>query len=212
MAVTSKRECRLPKPGGTKITARAFDFCSFAEGAKLADIGCGTGEMLHFAKEHYGLNVAGIDADAKLTGLLHTDTFYVADAIHLPFEDETIDGLFYECSFSKMAAPDDVLYEASRVLVPNGVIVITDFYARGEEFNFNGVLGRVEKKETIAKRLTDTGFVLQLFEDYTDDMKALWAELIFQYGSEKLCDMTGIDQTSAWTAKCGYALFIAEKI
>jgi arsenite methyltransferase len=211
MAITSKKKCCLPKPGGTKITERALDFCSFAPCAEVADIGCGTGETLRFAKKRYGLDITGIDIDEALKTQLHDVKYYAADAACLPFRNGAMDGLLYECSFSKMAEPDKVLLEAFRVLAPKGRIIISDFYSHSEDISFSGVLGRVEKKETIETRLSAAGFAVQLFEDYSEDMKTLWAELIWEYGTEKLYNSICTDRESLNAAKCGYALFIAEK-
>jgi hypothetical protein len=102
-------------------------------------------------------------------------------------------------------------FEAFRVLAPKGRIIISDFYSHSEDISFSGVLGRVEKKETIETRLSAAGFAVQLFEDYSEDMKTLWAELIWEYGTEKLYNSICTDRESLNAAKCGYALFIAEK-
>ena len=134
------------RPGGFEVTQRALDICAFPKGARLLDCGCGEGATLEYfcslGYEAAGVDIAGGEGIVK------------ADAAALPFEAESFDGVFFECSLSKMAEPDSALAEARRVLKSKGRIAVSDFYAKGEETVFSGeLLGRVEKEEKLLSRI-----------------------------------------------------------
>jgi len=211
MAASSINEACFPKPGGTAITERAVLHCCFSKGAKLADIGCGNGESVLFIKKRFGYAITGVDIDRTLIEALAGDDFICADAASLPFKDGELDGVLYECSLSKMNEPEMVLAEANRVLKNGGWIIISDFFARGEDSSFTGILGRVEREENIAFKLQSAGFTLDLFEDRTQDMRCLWGQLILDHGEDNIYEMFGIDKKKLKIARCGYALFVARK-
>ena len=192
------------RPGGFEITDRALEVCSFPAAARLLDCGCGAGATLEYLRG-LGYEAVGVDiADGE--GIIR------ADAAALPFEDGCFDGVFFECSLSKMASPDAALAEAWRVLKSEGRIAVSDFYARGEELDFNGeLLGRAEKEESIIKRLEKAGFELIFKEDYSRLSDELCASLIMKYGGEGFWGMMGAGKDELRRARCGYALFVALK-
>lgn len=201
----------FPRPGGTIITEKAMLHCCFGQNAKLADIGCGSGESVRFIKKTFGYEVTGIDKNIEIIEGGENKSLLCGDALSLPFRDGELDGILYECSFSKMDEPEKVLSEAHRVLKKEGWIIISDFYALETETVFSGILGRVEKKGSFFSKLQSAGFVLDVFEDHTDRMRILWGQLIFDYGEEHLCSILNTDKKTLSTVKCGYGLFIARK-
>jgi len=207
----SSHEIFFPKPGGTAITERAVLHCCFSSCAKLADIGCGNGESVIFIKKRFGCAITGVDIDRARIEALAGDDFICADAASLPFKDGELDGVLYECSLSKMNEPEMVLAEANRVLKNGGWIMISDFYARGEAAFFTGVLGRVERKESLFCKLQTAGFTPDLFEDRTEDMRCLWGQLILDHGEDDIYDRLGLDKKILQITRCGYALFVARK-
>lgn len=206
--------CRLPSPGGLALTERAVFLCSFKKGARVADIGCGDGHTVGFLREKFGLDALGIDCDSEIISKAAgngCEWTACADSVSVPFGCECFDGVFFECSFSKMNEPSKVLEEAYRILKTNGKIVISDFYARGEEASLAGVLGRIEKKESIEKRLASAGFSFKYFEDRSDDLLALMGQLILNGGVSALYESLGASVSQFKKIKCGYAIFIASK-
>ena len=190
------------------LTDRAVAWCGFGTGAKIADIGCGDGETTQYLKTHYGFDARGLDKHAD------GDLVILGDSHGLPFGDEELDGVFFLCSFSVMADPDRVLREAQRALKPDGFLILGDFYARAEEKNFldnSPVLGRVERLETLAKRLRDGGLVLSLFEDHTRTMRHEWAQSLLEDGDSALGAEIARHREALREADCGYGLFIAKK-
>ncbi|MEZ6077723.1 MAG: class I SAM-dependent methyltransferase [Pirellulaceae bacterium] len=57
-------------------------------------------------------------------------TYHCGDYHTLPFEDESISGVFYLESLCHSTQPEQALNEAARVLKPGGRIVMTDGYLR----------------------------------------------------------------------------------
>ena len=206
--------CRLPSPGGRAITQRAIALCAFERGAHIADIGCGRGESVALMRGEYTLNACGIDSDKEIireAAQKGVAGVVFGDGCSLPFADNLLDGIFYECSFSKITEGEKALSEAARVLKYGGKIVIADFYSLEEERTFTGILGRVEKRESIEKKLADAGFRLTHFEDRSHDLMTLMGQIIFDYGKETFYQMLGAGESSFKTLKCAYGLFIAEK-
>ncbi len=206
--------CRLPAPGGSALIERAAALCSFEKGANIADIGCGDGRTVKLLREKFELNASGIDCDREIISKGAADGVYglfFADATLMPFEKESFDGALFECSFSKMEEPAKALEETFRILKKHGRIVIADFYAKGEENSFNGILGRIEKKESIETRLASAGFSVEHFEDRSGDLLTLMGQLILDGGESALYETLCVPLSVFKKIKCGYAIFIASK-
>lgn len=193
------------RPGGFSLTERALSLCRFPRGARLIDMGCGSGATVRFLKQE-GFYAFGVDVHASVGKMIfHTD------AADLPFEDHTADGMFFECSFSKMQDPDAVLSEARRVLKAGGMLVFADFYAKERPQKLCGMLGRVELLEEWRKRLTAFGLSELYFEDYSALLPEMWGQLIFDYGLEAVCADLGMEPPKLREVKFGYFLWIVKK-
>jgi ubiquinone/menaquinone biosynthesis C-methylase UbiE len=80
-----------------RLEERAIDSLlpSASDGGKLLEIGCGTGHFSeHFASK--GFEVIGVDISEPMVAVarqknIRNSEFYVGDAEHLPFADETFD-------------------------------------------------------------------------------------------------------------------------
>lgn len=190
------------------MTKRALELCGFRSGAVLADIGRGIGGSVKYVNENTQYKMTGIDKDASVIG--QNSDCIEADASSLPFADSSCDGILFQCSFSKIEEPDKALSEAYRVLEKNGKIAIADFFARKEERQFSGAMGRTEHRERIMERIERAGFKILLFEDHTKEMMQLWGQLIFDCDEKTLEKLFGNMSTLA-ASKCGYGLFIAGK-
>ncbi len=203
------------RPGGYVITERALDFCGFKKTDKLADIGCGSGATVRYIREHYGLNIWGVEKDggalAKAGELLSQGIILEGKAEKLPFGDREMDGLLFECSFSKMSVPANVLSECARTLKDSGFLIISDMYARGEPAKLKGILGRLDTREMLEKLLLDNGFEPVLFEDHTCHLRELLGQIIFEYGADALYSNLGTDRAGLQRIKCGYCLIAARK-
>lgn len=121
------------------------------------------GASLHYLEEHMGLFMQGVEADASLCDAVK---ILYGDASTLPAEEESVDGILMECSFSRMEQPEQVLKECIRVLKPGGCLAVSDMIACGEEIipedfphdaGTRAFLGRLEYAETVAARITRAG-------------------------------------------------------
>lgn len=199
------------RPGGFEITNRALSFCRFPPRAHLADLGCGSGATVEYLRREYDLEAWGIEKDEAAAKSGGRDYVLVGDARSLPFDHGGLDGVLLECSLSKMGEPERVLEECARVLKYRGYLIISDLYARGERGELSGLLGRVEKKETLFRTLAGKGFKVELFEDYSEALQAMWGQLIFQHGAKTLCHNLSADKETLQKIKCGYCLIIGRK-
>lgn len=200
-----------------ELTKRALQLCRFSAGAALVDIGCGEGQTVRYVNSCTDFKMTGVDKDGAAIekAIAEGACCLLADAAALPFCAAAFDGVFFECSFSKIEPLAPALLEARRLLKERGRLVITDFYADAQagakETTLSGLLGRVEFKETIAARLAAAGFELTFFEDHTKALRQLFGQLIFDFGRGFLDDALG-KETTGVTAKLSYGLFIAEKV
>jgi len=206
--------CALHRPGGLEITKAALEVCSFEAGARLADIGCGAGETVAFLTEK-GFDAQGVDFDPEAISLARTNApdciFILADAVEMPFADASLDGVFFECSFSKIQHPKKGFDEASRVLKHGGRIIVSDFFSKNAGKTFSAALGRVENRRKIASRLADSGFGLIDFTDCSEKSRELFGQMIFDSGMETVRKMLGCISLKELSG-CGYGLFVAEKM
>ena len=126
-------------PGGEDLTRRTIVAMDLPAHATVADLGCGTGTTALMLARDFSLQVSGLDLSAANIerAIERTDTnsaavkFIQADAQKLPFEDNELDGILAECSFSLFADQAAVLAEIKRVLKPGGKLAITDMAIGG---------------------------------------------------------------------------------
>lgn len=198
-------------PGGTAITERMLALCGFVRGARVADIGCGAGETVALLRGAHGLAAVGIDSDETLVAGLANPHILHGEAERLPFQEESMDGLLFECSLSKMRDADRVLGECARVLGPGGLLAVSDLYARGEPHVFDGALYRLESWDAIRAQIEGAGFSLRRFEDCSPALTQLWGEMIFAHGPEALYERLGADDGALRRTRCGYFLAVFER-
>lgn len=199
---------KVNRPGGFIITERAILYCALQKGARLLDIGCGSGATVNYLQEKYGFEAFGIDIDLQnqQTNLIK------ATAKQIPFTDTSMDGVIMECSLSLMQDQNAVLHECLRVLKPNGRLIISDMYARGESAKFDGCLGNLDSKEILISLVENNGFKVELFEDYTHHLQTMWGQMIMDKGAQAFYCNLGVSPDEMKRIKCGYCLIIATKI
>jgi ubiquinone/menaquinone biosynthesis C-methylase UbiE len=100
-------------------------------GTRLLEVGCGVGAVLSvLGQEFPGVRLAGVDIEPKQLEFARGHLaragvearLVEADALNLPFEDESFDHVWMMWFLEHIADPPAVLGEARRVLVPGGVI------------------------------------------------------------------------------------------
>lgn len=107
-----------------------FRFLGYAEtGARLLDVGCGTGHWSYFFA-NLGYSVAAVDIAPEMAKVAtsrhlsrHT-AFHVADGNALPFKDASFDVAAAMAAIEFMAAPLKTLHEMARCVRKEGRILI----------------------------------------------------------------------------------------
>lgn len=204
------------RPGGFALTRQAIAFCRFPPGAKVLDVGCGTGTTVHFLRKEFGFNAVGVDpsetmlqkAKAKYPSL----PFLKGGGENLPFPGQEFDGVFMECTFSLIKDRQTALRESQRVLKEQGKLVISDFYYRRRPDIFS--------KAYYEKMLAQQGFRLLFWEDCSQVLVQLVVSSIMQgRGNNDLLwqcllaqkENRGLTREEVKSFKPGYFLLIAEK-
>jgi ubiquinone/menaquinone biosynthesis C-methylase UbiE len=197
------------RPGGFLITDRALSFCSFKAGAKILDLGCGCGATVDYMIQTYGFNAYGLDKNPELT--YNPNNLIKSTAEEISFPEASMDGVLMECSFSVMDNQAAVLKESRRVLKADGRLIISDMYAHGDPAQLDGCLGGIETKENLISLLESNGFRLELFEDFSHQLKTMWGQMIFKEGAKSFYSNLGADTETMRRIKCGYCLIIGRK-
>lgn len=193
------------RPGGLELTARLLEQCRFSPGSHLLDIGCGAGITVEHLNSQ-GFRARGIDRlPAACPSCL------LGDARKLPFPDDSLDGVFFECSLSRIKDPLTALREACRVLHRHGLLAFSDLYAQGTPAGGAGLLGRIQPAQTLHQLMESAGFRLLWQEDHSKELQNFWARLVFEHGPDKAGQLLGIDPADLKAARPGYLLAVYEK-
>lgn len=215
------------RPGGLDLTRRALDFCAFAPGRRILDIGCGSGATVRLMIQEYGLDASGIDpSPAMISRGVATDPpmpLSIGDGMNLPRGDGELDGAIMECALSITPDPKGVIREVHRILKPGGKLILSDMYlldkAKSLECSEPAAtllcLRNALSRPTLEEKLTGAGFRVLLWEDHLPHLKRLGAEIILKFGSLSrfLAEASG-EPTARPTSFRGvsYCLLVAERM
>jgi SAM-dependent methyltransferase len=224
--VLEKAAGGVMRPGGLDLTARALDYCAFAAGANLVDVGCGTGVTVEFLRKAYGLNAVGVDSSAVIVerGLRRNSQLPLRQASgeSLPLAGGAMDGVLVECALSAMADKPRAMAEFNRVLGSDGKLIVTDLYARQsavtDEMGLppTSCLAGMKTREQLASLLEEAGFSIEVWEDHTPKLSEFIIRMIMEHGSmQPLWNCENSDarliQGVIKETKPGYFLLIAKK-
>jgi ubiquinone/menaquinone biosynthesis C-methylase UbiE len=214
------------RPGGLELTARAMDYCAFAAGANLVDVGCGAGLTVEFLREAYGLNAMGFDSSSVIVerGLHRNPQLPLRQASgeNLPLADGAMDGVLVECVLSAMADKQRAMAEFHRVLAPDGRLIITDLYARQSAVTSEmglpatSCLAGMKTREQLGLLLKEAGFSIEVWKDHTPKLSEFVIRMIMEHGSmQPFWECQNSDarlvQGAIKASKPGYFLLIARK-
>ena len=149
-----------------QITLRAIELANFKKGAKILDLGAGTGYSMRVLKE-LGFKVRGIDVSSEMIKKARENELEVieADMRKIPFNNNEFDGIISISALQWLVADKEdeeikkVAKETRRVLKDKGKAVF-QFYSKSEE----------EAIKT-AKLFSKQGFEVQLVTDYPENSK-----------------------------------------
>ncbi len=98
----------------------------------VLDIGCGTGYVAHKAKVYFSYShVIGLDFAPGMIAKAHEKyddiNFVNADALHLPFRNQSIDLVVSNLAYQWISPLEQGFKEIKRVLSPKGTVALTLF-------------------------------------------------------------------------------------
>ena len=117
-------------------------------GARVLDVGCGTGALLGKLAQTQDIDCYGVDIEPQMIAVAarrHPGMdFQVVTATDLPFEDATFDAVIACMAYHHFADKTGFAFEAARVLRPQGVLYICDpNFPAPVRFVINGLLRRM---------------------------------------------------------------------
>ncbi|WP_427846198.1 DVU_1556 family methyltransferase [Desulfitobacterium dehalogenans] len=218
------------RPGGFELTDLAVGNCRFQVGDRILDVGCGWGATVDRLRSLYQLEAYGIDPSQRL--LVWGREAYPGLPISqgrgedIPFEANSLDGVFLECSLSLMLDINKVLSEIQRVLKVDGRLVIHDVYARDprgvpdlQALRMDSCIRSALIKEELENCLQSRGLRISQWQDHSALLIQLTMELIMTHGSMSAFWLKSADcsadpaevQAALKKAKVGYFQLIAQK-
>ena len=116
-----------------KVARQLHDNCG--RGGRILDVACGTGDLALTLYESTGALVIGTDfcrpmlqiAGGKALKLGRAIPFVEGDALHLPFPDDSFEGVTIAFGLRNLSSVQGGLKELFRVLKPGGTAVVLEF-------------------------------------------------------------------------------------
>jgi len=182
------------RPGGLELTRRALAFCDLPAGSRVADIGCGAGVTVHYLRRHCRLKAFGLDRSSGMIGqarqLNPKLPLIQGKATCLPFGDRRLSAVVCECVLSLVEDADAAWREFYRVLVPDGLLLLADVYARSPD-HAGGLtslpvtccLNGAKSRDELVNRMQRSGFTRRVWDVHSDALRRLAAQLVFACGS-----------------------------
>lgn len=217
------------RPGGLELTQRALSYCDLPVGAKVVDIGCGTGLTVRYLRQRLRLKAFGLDRSSGLLGRVRQRDnelpLVQGEAQRLPFGDCCLAAVMCECVLSLVEDSDAAWREFFRVLIPAGLLVLADVYVRipehAEDLTSLPVtccLKGARSRNELMVRMRQSGFTLLVWEDHSEALKRLAAQLVFACGSlQAFWETTDVGASmnaypsAIQRARPGYFLAVARK-
>jgi ubiquinone/menaquinone biosynthesis C-methylase UbiE len=167
-----------------KLVDTVVRLSGLATGARVADLGCGSGvfaSLLHAR----GYNVVGLDISPKLLQLARTKypqiSFLEGDVEALPFPDESFDGVLLSGIVHHLPDPSKCAAEVYRVLKPSGRFVSFDpnrrnpfmWLYRTKSSPFYSAKGVTENEQPVVAECVADMFAVAGFQTHTSYLSGL---------------------------------------
>jgi SAM-dependent methyltransferase len=172
--------------GGRKHTLRMAELAGLAAGMRVIDIGCGIGGPARALAHHFGCKVSGVDLTREFcevgrmlterTGLDEMVEIHHADAVDLPFENDTFDVAWFQHTITNVPDKERLFHEIARILRAPGKVALYEIVSGTEPVvhfpvpwtRDRGLSFLVEEAELLG-HLDSAGFVREAWEDLTGE-------------------------------------------
>ncbi len=121
------------KKRGLNLVKKLLDFVELDDETDFLEIGCGNGNVSKYIAKNYIGNVIATDidseqiaADSRSSSNISNLTFQIADAIDLPFKDESFDVIISFGVLHHVKGWQKALTEIIRVLRPGGYLLYAE--------------------------------------------------------------------------------------
>ncbi len=142
---------------------------------KVADLGCGTGELLgQLFQDHTGVLI-GVDASPEMLEQariklpdVSSIELRLGEVEYLPMKDQEVDTVVMSMVLYHILQPEKAIQEVFRVLKPGGLFLLADFEHHHQE-TIKEIIGGTWlgfEKSQVDTWLTKTGFQLQPTERF----------------------------------------------
>ena len=198
-------------PGGGAVTERALALAGLAPGARVLDIGCGTGATVRLLRE-LGSDAAGVDASEKLVRLSDSPYVTLGDGRSVT---GSYDALLLECVLSLLGDRQAFLCTAWRALRPGGRLILCEPFRRGGAGSLpvESCVNGVPDEAGYRRLMGEAGFTNLAWRDETDALRSFLAMVIMAFGSGDafLCELTGGCGAVPPGMRLGYGTSVWEK-
>lgn len=178
-----------------RLTDKLSGLLNIQPGDRLLDLGCGIGEPAIRLATAYDIDIVGVSISerqvrrandrAASAGLASRLAFQLADAMDLPFADESFDIVWALESLHHMPDRWHVLRQVARVLRPGGWVAIGDFLlvpgaeqrpdTAGMPANAASGLSVVGRDDYLSG-IRAAGLVPQAIEDVSEHTRPSWGK------------------------------------
>lgn len=199
-------------PGGEAVTERAIASAILTPGARILDVGCGTGNAVRLLR-NLGFDAYGVDASQKLVRLANSPHVTLGDGrMHLG----RYDVLLLECVLSLLGGRSAFLRTAAQALPIGGRLILCEPYRIGAVSGMlpvDSCVNGVPDVEGYQRLLQDAGFDCRTWCDETDALRGFVAMLILAFGSADafICEAAGGCGALPPGMRLGYATSIWER-
>lgn len=183
---------------GEQMTEQLFQRLDVSAEHKVLDVGCGVGKPTVWLARKSGAVVKGVNvsrnqldvanAYAQSEGLQDQASFEVADAMNLPYPDDSFDRVWALESMIHMPDRGQVMREIARVLRPGGRLAIADPTLRGtlndqemavvERWGAFSMVRSVEYIENYPTLVDEAGLELMELTDVSEQTRPTGAALL----------------------------------
>jgi SAM-dependent methyltransferase len=114
-----------------RIWSKTLNYCSLSQGARVLDVGCGTGRWVRRLEEH-GMSVVGIDQSSEMLSIARKrgtlSRMVSGEVQNLPFCDESFECISVVTVIQHIPPQEQVraLSEMVRVLRPGGYLFLIE--------------------------------------------------------------------------------------